>query len=266
LTREHVFFNMIEQYLNEEAAKLGYKLVVMDGDFDTNKQTSQVQDFITQKVDAIIIAPASSAGISNATDLAKKAGIPVFTIDTASDGEVVAHVATDNFEGGKMAAAYLGKLLNGKGKVGIITYSEIESCVNRENGFKEVMAKDFPEIKIVDVQNCSGSAEKAASLTQDMLLKYPDLDAIFAVGDPFAIGALSAIESAKRDITLIGFDGNPEGVAEIKKGGLWKADIAQDPHAIAKTALELIQKNLAGEKVEAVNYIPPYVIDITNAK
>lgn len=266
LTREHVFFNMVEEALIAEADALGYEIIIKDGNQDTNVQTSQVQDFITQKVDAIIIAPASSAGIKNACKLAKDANIPVFTIDTKSDGEVVAHIATDNYEGGKMAAKYLGDLIGGKGQVGIITYSEIESCVNREEGFKEVIESDYTDIEIVDVQNCSGSAEKAASLTQDMLLKYPDLVAIFAVGDPFAIGALSSIESAQREVLLIGFDGNPEGVAEIKKDELWKADIAQDPQAISKTVLSLITKHLNGEEVPEINYIPPYVIDINNAK
>jgi ribose transport system substrate-binding protein len=266
LTREHVFFNMIEQALLDEAASLGYELIVMDGNFDTNTQTSQVQDFITQGVDAIIIAPANSAGIKNATTLANDAGIPVFTIDTAADGEVVSHIATDNYEGGKMAAAYLAELIDGEGEVGIITYSEIESCVNREDGFTEVIESEYPDITIVDVANCSGSAERAAALTQDMLLKYPDLKAIFAVGDPFAIGALSSIESAQRDVLLVGFDGNPEGVEEIKEDGLWKADIAQNPTAIAEMVLTVIQAHLAGEAVEPLIYIPPYVIDINNAE
>lgn len=266
LTREHVFFNMVEQALLDEAAKLGYELIVMDGNFDTNLQTTQVQDFITQGVDAIIIAPANSAGIKNATALANDANIPVFTIDTEADGEVVSHIATDNYEGGKMAASYLAELIDEQGEVGIITYSEIESCVNREDGFTEVIESEYPDIEIVDVENCSGSAEKAASLTQDMLLKYPDLKAIFAVGDPFAIGALSSIESAQRDVLLVGFDGNPEGVEEIKKDGLWKADIAQNPTAIAEMALQVIKDYLAGEDVEPLIYIPPYVIDINNAE
>ncbi|WP_378956207.1 substrate-binding domain-containing protein [Pelosinus sp. sgz500959] len=266
LTKEHVFFNKIEEAIKAEAKVKGLDVIIMDGGQDSNKQMSQLQDFITQKVDAIALAPASSSGIEPGIALAKKANIPLFTFDVSAKGDVVSHIATDNKEGGRIAGQYMGeKILNGKGKVAIVTYSEVESCVNREEGFKEAIAK-FPGIQIVDVQNSSGSAEKAANVTQDMLLKNPDLDAIFAVGDPFAVGALSAIRAAGKKVKIVGFDGNPEGIAEIKKNDLWIADIAQNPDEIGKAVVDSIKDKLDGKPVDAKKLIAPFIIDASNLK
>lgn len=266
LTKEHVFFNKIEEAIIAEAKAKGLDVIIMDGGQDSNKQMSQIQDFITQKVDAIALAPASSSGIEPGIALAKKANIPFFTFDVGAKGDVASHIATDNKEGGRIAGQYMGeKVLNGKGKVAIVTYSEVESCVNREEGFKEAIAK-FPGIQVVDVQNSSGSAEKAANVTQDMLLKNPDLDAIFAVGDPFAVGALSAIRAAGKKVKIVGFDGNPEGIAEIKKGDLWVADIAQNPEAIGKAIVDGIKDKLDGKPVDAKKLIAPFIIDASNLK
>lgn len=266
LTREHVFYNNIEKALNEKAKELDVKLIIQDAAKDANKQLSQVQDFITQKVDAIILCPTNSAGSKSMVELANKANIPVFTMDISSDGETVAHIATDNYKGGELAAEYVAtKMLpDKKGEVAIVTYSEVESCVNREKGFKEYLEKNFPDIKVVDVQNCSGDQAKAADVTQNMLLKHPNLKVIFGVGDPFAMGALSAVKSANKQVQIIGFDGNPEGINEIKNGGLWVADIAQDPTAIGTKTLEAVMDKLNGKDVPKNIPIAPKVIDKSN--
>ena len=266
LTREHVFYNNIESALNKRAKELGVKLIVQDASRDSNKQLSQVQDFITQKVNAIILCPTNSAGSKTMVELANKANIPVFTMDISSDGKTVAHVATDNYKGGELAAEYVAKkmLPGAKGEVAIVTYSEVESCVNREKGFKDFLTKNYPDIKVVDTQNCSGDQAKAADVTQNMLLKHPNLQEIFGVGDPFAMGALSAIKAANKNVQVIGFDGNPEGINEIKSGGLWKADVAQDPAAIGAKTLEAVMAKLSGKSVPKLIPIAPKIIDKSN--
>ena len=264
LTREHVYYNFLEASARDQAKKLGYDLIVYDASFDNAKQMSQVQDFIVQGVDAIIMSPVSEAGGKASVDLAKKANIPVFTMDSTTTGDIIAHVATDNYKGGQLAGEYMAeKVLKGKGKVAIVTYSEIEACVKREEGFKEVIAK-YPDIELLDVQNCSGSAEIAANVTQDMLLKHENLDAIFAVGDPFGMGALSAIKATGRDVKIVGFDGNPSGIAQIKRGGLWIADVAQDPIKTARVTLNLVKDYLDGKDVPRVTLNSPFIIDSSN--
>src|SRR4051812_35203658 len=148
LTREHEFYRQLEAGLKEAAEKQGYTLIVTSGDFDLAKQQSQIENFIVQRVDAIIVCPADSKGIAPAIDRANEAKIPVFTADIAAQGgQVVSHIASDNLSGGRLAAEFIAKALNGQGSVGIIGQQEVQSGLDRETGFKEEMQK-YPNIKI----------------------------------------------------------------------------------------------------------------------
>jgi len=268
LNNAHVFYNNIEAALIEKGKELNVDLIIQDAAGDANKQLSQVQDFITQDVDAIILCPTNSAGSKSMVELAEAAGIPVFTMDVASDGEVVTHVATDNYKGGQLAAEYMATkvLADAAGDVAVITYSEIEGCVDREKGFTDWVAENAPNVNVVDIQNYSGDQGKAADVMQNMLLKHENLAAVFCVGDPAAVGAMSSIDAAGKDVKVIGFDGNPEGIEAILSGGNWVADIAQDPASIGSTTLEAVRTYLAGGDVEKLIPISPTVIDATNAK
>lgn len=268
LNSTHVFFNNIQAAMEEQAVEYGWTLDVQDAAGDANKQLSQVQDFITKGVDAIVIAPTNSAGSKSMIELAEAQNIPVFTMDIKSDGQAVSHIATDNKKGGELAAQYLVEkiLTEKKGTAAVITYSEIESCVDRETGFTGYLEANAPDIQVVDIQNYSGDQQKAADVMQNMLLKHDQLDVVFCVGDPAAIGALSSITAAGADTKIIGYDGNPEGIAEIKKGGSWVADVAQDPVAIGKTTLSTVKSYLEGETPEAEILISPYMIDAENAQ
>ncbi|WP_246597244.1 substrate-binding domain-containing protein [Faecalicatena faecalis] len=268
LNSTHVFYNNIQKGLESKADELGWDLLIQDAAADANKQLSQVQDFITQGVDAIIICPTNSAGSKSMVELADEAGIPVFTMDIQSDGEVVSHVATDNYTGGQLAAEYMiDKILTDKkGDAAVITYSEIEACIQREKGFTDYVKENAPDINVVDIQNYSGDQQKAADVMQNMLLKYENIDVVFAVGDPAAIGALSSIDAAGKDTKIIGYDGNPEGVEAIKSGGNWVADVAQDPEAIANETLEAVKTKLDGGTPEKQIKIAPYIIDKENAE
>ena len=268
LNSTHVFYNNIQKSMDYTAGEMGWSVDFQDASGDANKQLSQVQDFITKKVDAIVIAPTNSAGSKSMVELADQAGIPVFTMDIKSDGDVVSHIATDNYKGGELAAQYLIEniLTDKTGTAAVITYSEIESCVDREKGFTDYLEKNAPDIVVADIQNYSGDQQKAADVMQNMLLKYDNIDAVFCVGDPAAIGALSSITAAEKDTKIIGYDGNPEGIAEIEKGGNWVADVAQDPEAIGKTTMEAVEQYLNGTNPEKEILIAPYIIDASNAE
>ncbi|MBC5689126.1 substrate-binding domain-containing protein [Mediterraneibacter sp. NSJ-55] len=264
----HVFYNNIQKGLETKAEELGWELIIQDAAADANKQLSQVQDFITQDVDAIIICPTNSAGSKSMVELADAADIPVFTMDIESDGEVVSHIATDNYKGGQIAAEYMLEniLTDKKGDVAVITYSEIEACIQREEGFTDYLAENAPEVNVVDIQNYSGDQQKAADVMQNMLLKHENIDVVFAVGDPAAIGAQSSIDAAGKETLIIGYDGNPEGIEAIKAGGNWVADVAQDPTAIAEKTLEAVKTKLDGGTPEKEIKIEPYIIDKENAE
>ena len=163
LTRTHTFYKIMEEGLVDEAETLGVELIAVDSETDIAKQLDQVQDFIAQEVDAIILTPVDSAGIEPAIKLANEAGIPVFTMDTAAtgDGEVVSHVATDNYAGGVLDAEYAADYLGGEGQVAILGCAGIESICQRTAGFEDTM-EDYPGIEIVAVTDCKCDGAVAA--------------------------------------------------------------------------------------------------------
>lgn len=262
LTREHQFYKDLEAGLKDEAAKRGYELIVQSGDMDLAKQQSQIENFIVQKVAAIVVCPADTKGIAPAIEKANAANIPVFTADiAASGGKVVSHVASDNVQGGRIAAEYVAGLLKDGGEVGVIGQPEVQSTIDREKGFKEEMAK-HANIKIVATLNGGGVRDRATKAADDMLQGNPNLKAIFAINDDSALGALASAETrGVKDLIIVGYDATPEAVAKIQSGSMLKADVAQDPKLIGTKTIETIAKHLGGETVEPVVAIPVKIVD-----
>lgn len=262
LTREHQFYKDLEAGLKEAADKNGFEVIVQSGDMDLAKQQSQLENFIVQKVAAIVVCPADSKGIAPAIEKANAANIPVFTADiAASGGKVVSHIASDNVLGGKMAAEYIANQLKDGGEVGIIGQPEVQSTIDREKGFKDEMAK-HPNIKVVATLNGGGVRDRANKAADDMLQGNPNLKAIFAINDDSALGALASAETrGKKDLIIVGYDATPEAVAKIQAGTMLKADVAQDPKLIGSKTIETIAKHLKGEKVEPIVAIPVKIVD-----
>lgn len=261
-TRAHQFYKDLEEGLKKEANKLGYELVIVSAEFDINKQISQIEDMITQKVNAIIVCPADSKGIGIGVKKANEAGIPVFTADIASDeGDVVCHIASDNKAGGRKAGEYLSKLLNGKGKIAIINRPTVTSVLDRVAGFKEEIAK-YPEIKIVADVDGGGERDKSLKATSDVLQAHPDLDGIFGINDDSALGALSAVKEFKRDkVVIVGYDATPEANNAILSGSNLKADVVQYPEKIGIKTIEVVNDYLNGKKVEKVIPVEIGIVD-----
>ena len=247
LTRAHVFYKDLEEGLRTEAGKDGYELIVVAGEFDLGKQSSQIEDFIARKVDAIIVCPVDSRGIGPAIRKANEAKIPVFTADIASqEGDVVCHVASDNVAGGRLAGEYLAKILGGKGNVAIIDQPTVTSVLDRVQGFKEAIAK-YPGIKIVTDVNGEGVRDRAMQASSDVLQANPDLQGIFGINDDSALGALDAVQQFHREgISIIGYDATPPAADAIKRGTALKADVIQYPKKIGEMTIAKIKEYFAG--------------------
>jgi ribose transport system substrate-binding protein len=267
LTREHEFYRELEAGLREAAAKAGYEVIVTSGDFDLAKQQSQIENFVVQRVDAIVVCPADSKGIGPAIEGANQAGIPVFTADIkAQGGKVVSHIASDNLAGGRMAGEYIAKALGGQGSVGIIGQQEVQTGLDRENGFKEEMAK-HPGIKVVAVLNGGGVRDRALKAAEDMLQGNPGLKGIFGINDDSALGALSAAEARGRsDLVIVGYDATPEAVGAIKRGSQLKADVAQQPRDIGAKTVEAIVTHFGGGQPQANIAVPIRIVDAESLK
>ena len=241
LTRGHIFYRDLEEGLRTEAEKKGYNLIITSAEWDLGKQTSQVEDFISRKVDAIVICPVDSKGIGSGITEANKAGIPVFTADIAAEeGKVVSHIASDNVQGGKLAGEYLAKLLKGKGKVAIINQPAITSVLDRVAGFKEAIS-GYPDIKIAADVNGQGVRDRSLQAAADVLQANPDLNGIFGINDDTALGALDAVNQFnRRGISIIGYDATPPAADAILKGTSLKADVVQYPKKIGIKTIDII--------------------------
>jgi len=262
LTQTHDFYKELEQALREEAAARGLDVIVTSCEMDPAKQASQIEDYIAQRVAAILAAPCDSAAIGANLAAAEQAGIPVFTADIAARvGRVVSHVASDNVLGGRLAAQALARYIGGKGKILIIDHPTVASVQDRIKGFDEELKK-HPEITIVARPSSDGQRAKAMAVMEDMLQANRDLKGVFGINDDSALGATAVLEAAgRKDVAVVGFDATPEAQRAIRSGGPLKADVAQYPKKIGRTAIEMVARHLAGEKVPALVAVEVGLVD-----
>jgi ribose transport system substrate-binding protein len=250
LTQTHAFFKELEDGLREAAAEHGLDLVVVACEMDPAKQAAQIEDFVAQRVAAILAAPCDSDAIGPQLSGPERAGIPVFTADIAArGGTVVSHVASDNVQGGRLAAQALAQFIGGQGKVLVIDHPTVASVQDRVRGFEDEIKK-YPGITIVGRPSADGQRARAMAVMEDMLQANRDLKGVFGINDDSALGATAVLEAAGRtDVVVIGYDATPEAQAAIRTGGPLKADVVQYPKKIGRTAIEMIAKHLKGESV-----------------
>jgi ribose transport system substrate-binding protein len=259
LTRTHPFYQDLEAGLAAEAAVHGYELNVQSGEFDVARQKDQIENFIVDRVSAIVVCPCDSNSIGTSIQAANRAGIPVFTADIAVLAEgvaVVAHIASDNVAGGRLAAQALARALGDKGKIAIIDHPEVESVIQRVRGFEEEITA-YPGMKVVAKLSGRGMKDAAFRTAEDILQAHPDLDGIFGINDDSALGALAAVEKAGRlgRVAIVGFDAMPEARQAIGDGKIY-ADVVQQSHAIGEETIKTIAAYMAGEKVAPMHLIP----------
>ena len=259
LTQQHPFYISLADAIKQKAQQENVDLSLSIASQDLNKQISDIEDFIIKKVDLIILSPVDSKGVQAAIMKAEKANIPVITVDVPAIGvKVVSHIATNNYAGGVIAGELMGKLLNGKGTVGVIDYPMVQSVVDRVDGFKEGLSKT-PDVKIVSIQTGITRAE-ALVVAQNMLQAYPDLNGIFGFGDDAALSAVIAAKSVKNnDIKIIGFDGMDEARKAVDKEKTFVAVIQQYPNKLGEIAVATAIDYLNGKKVDEVIPVTPGV-------
>jgi len=258
LTEAHVFYQDLKRGMLAAADSLGIDLHIVAGEWDLARQTAQVQSFLTQKMDAIVIAPVNSSGIVSAVTEAREAGVPVFTADIAADGGgVIAHIASDNRQGGRLLGEYLAHRLGDSGAVAILDQPTITSVQERVAGFREAIAS-HPGITIVaDPAVERGLRDVAKQKTDNLLASGRRVDAIFGSNDDCALGALAAVQAAGRtDILIVGYDATPEARTAIGGSTPLVADAVQHPEQIGRRAIETVAAYLRGDSVPPVIAVP----------
>jgi ribose transport system substrate-binding protein len=251
-TLNNPFFVTLKDGAMKEAEAAGIKLIVTDSQDNPATEAKNIEDLIVKKVDALLINPTDSSAIAPSVFKANKAGIPVFTVDrSAKQGEVVAHIASDNVAGGMLAAEFMVKQINGKGNVveleGIAGSS---AAIDRGKGFNDVISKNSG-ITVVSKQTANFNRAEGLRVFENILQAQPDIAGVFAHNDEMILGAIQAAQAAGRDknIVFVGFDAVDDAVNAVNSGQL-QATVAQQPAMIGELGVKSAADFLNGKSVE----------------
>lgn len=248
------FFNQIKLGVENYAKEKGIEVVVVDAKNDTNTQVSQVQDLLTQDIDAFIYIPAGAAAAAVPTRLAREAGIPVINVDRFPEGE-----PGDTFIGGEgvnssyEVCSYIIEKAGGAGKMAIIHGQKGTTPeVDRTEGCMKAIS-EHPEVELVDQQWTNmWSADEGFSITQNLLQAHPDLKIIFGQADGIAMGAAKAVEGAglTAQVTIGGYDGDMSALEYLSKcEGPFVVTATQSTRTMGKLAVDSALAVAAGQEV-----------------
>ncbi|GFE66479.1 sugar ABC transporter substrate-binding protein [Litoreibacter roseus] len=241
------FQNMLVGAEEHEAARGDYELLAvgMQNETDFESQINAVENFITQGVDAIVIAPADSRAMVRPVKKAMEAGIVVVNFDVALDEEAkkqqgleLAFVGPDNRGGAKLAGDALGKKLGEGGKVVIIEGNPgADNATQRRLGFEDSVAEHG--LELLDSRTAHWETEEANQVFSTMLTAHPDIQGVMAANDSMAVGVVKALEAAGRDdIIVVGFDNIPAVVPMVEDGRML-ATVDQFGQQMAANAIDL---------------------------
>ncbi|MBN3484540.1 substrate-binding domain-containing protein [Lactobacillus acidophilus] len=255
-------FVNLKNVISNYAKKHGSKVIVDDANNDTSKQNNDVEDLITQRVDALIINQCDSSAISAVVKKANEANIPVVCVDRSADsGKVISTVASDNVAGGKMAANWLVKTLGENAKVAEIQGIPGASATReRGKGFDSIGDK---KLDIVTKQTAQFDRAKALTVTENILQAHRNIKGIFAQNDEEAVGAARAVKAANKKITIIGFDGALACLNLIQKGQI-TATVGQQWNKIGQQSVQMVYDYYQNKKVPKNDKVPVKIITKKN--
>lgn len=236
------FFSAMDKGAKEAAAEIGATANTQDAQLDLANQNTQIDTFIQQGVDLIVISAVDEDGIQPAIERAKQAGVIVIAVDTpAKSADAV--VMTDAVQAGEKSCQYLFEQMGGKGNVLLVDGTPLQTIRDRITGCNNVV-KDFPDIKIVGQQASKNDRASGLAVTTDMLTATPDVQGIFGMNDPSALGAVLAVQQANKadTVKVTGVDGSPEAVAELKQPeSPFIGTATQNPAEMVRKAVEVAQ-------------------------
>jgi erythritol transport system substrate-binding protein len=241
---DNVFFKAEQDAAKAEAQKLGYQTLVLSHDDDPTKQSQEIDTAISRKAAAIILDNAGADASIGAVQKAKDAGIPSFLIDREINktGVAAAQIVSNNAQGAALGGQEFAKLMGNQGSYAELTGKATDTNAGvRSQGYHSILDQ-FPGLKMVAQQTANWDQAEALSVTQTILQAHPDIKGIIAGNDTMALGAYAALQSAGRnDVIVTGFDGSPDVMASILKGGI-KADVLQPASKISQMAVDQADK------------------------
>ncbi|KZN14626.1 sugar ABC transporter substrate-binding protein [Marinomonas sp. TW1] len=246
------YFIQIKESVEEYATKKGIKVLTVNANDDSSTQVSQVQDLMTQNIDAFLYIPAGAAAATVPPRLARRAGIPVVNLDRNAETEPGdTFIAGEGIKSAYKVCSHIIDLAGGKGEMIIIHGQKgVTPEVNRTKGCEQAIAEN-PEVKLVANQwSERWSQDEGFSIAQNLLQAYPNVNLIFGQADGLAMGASKAVAASglKHRIFVGGYDGDTGALLAIKKG-VFDVTATQSTRAMGRLAVDSAIKLAAGGTV-----------------
>jgi ribose transport system substrate-binding protein len=269
-TLEAAYFQNSVAGAKEEAEIQGVEIIVLDPRANVETQVSQIEDLISRDVDAIVIDAIESGAVIGAVEEASKRGIKVIAVDTYIDHpKLVSTIATPNFDSsrefGRFISGWISSKYDGKAKIGIMLAST-EVQLERRDGFMEAL-KSIPDSEVVATGDGRNIYERALAEAEDMFTANPDINVIYATGDPQLMGALAAAEAqGLTNIDFFGWDDIPDHFIPPVQDGRLIGFTNQLPAEKARLALRYAVKAVKGEEVPKFVASPLEIVTRHNVK
>ncbi len=250
--------NSLEKYAKENKVEL----IVVDAERSAIKQVEQVENFINQQVDAIILNPCEYEASSPAVLKAKQAGIPIVNVNSSTKEVPDAWVGSDDKESASMAIDFLAKKLNGKGNIVIIQgYLGQAAQLDRDQGAKDALKK-YPNLKVLATQTGEWDRAKSMSLMENWIqLHGQQINGVFAHNDEMGLGALQALldRKLKDKVIVVSVDGIDDAKKSVQAHNL-DATIIQDAEQQGKGAIEFALQLIQKKKIEQKEFKIPFKV------
>ena len=247
-TLNNPFFVSMKDGIDQLAKENDTTVKFVDAQDDSAKQSNDIDDLIQQKVDILLINPVDSSAIVPAVEAANKANIPVIAIDRSSEaGTLLTTVASNNQEGGRMAAEHILEKIGEQGRVVVLEGVPGASATReRGKGFDD-FAKEY--LMVLDQQTANFNRAEGLTVMENMLQANKDIQAVFAQNDEMALGAIEALGN-NTEMIVVGFDGTEDGIKSIQEGRM-SATIAQKPEEMGKLALQAALDYFEGKTISS---------------
>lgn len=267
LNLSNEFVVTIREALEARAKELNVRLIVNDAQRSPERQVQQIETFIAQKVDAIVLNPCEVEASSPAVQKALAASIPVVNVNSETKAVPTAFVGSRDEESARLGMAYIAERLQGQGGVLMMEgYMGQAAQIKRSEGAREVLAKN-PGLKLLATQTAEWDRAKAVTLMENWLQAYgPSIQAVFAQNDEMAMGVLLALERAgrKNDVVVVGVDAIADALQAVRDGRL-DATVFQDGKGQGRGAIETALHLIRKEPVEKETFIPFQLVTRENA-
>ncbi|HHU48976.1 MAG: ABC transporter substrate-binding protein [Caldicoprobacterales bacterium] len=264
----HQFWQAVRQGAEEAAKDYNVRITFEGPEEETmvDKQVDMLKTALANNPAAVALAAIDVESVTGILKDAKAKGIRIVGFDSGTGEEAEAHCSTDNLQAAALAAENAARILNGKGKIGIVGHSQtVIDAVQRVDGFVEKIEKEYPDIEIVDIQYGDGDHLKSAEVTKGMLQAHPDIDLIYTSNEGACVGAYNGLKEAGKikEVLLVGFDSSAAMKEGVRSGEIVGA-ITQDPVGMGYKTVEAAVKLLNGEKVDSFIDTGCYWYDASN--